>query len=166
MYGYPCGMWYIVYPFYQPLPYLRCCVPNVHDGKVVTAAYRQESFQGDASSQNMDAGKEVIPLSEWVYNMIHEEVLASYLDIYGRRRHRISLLVMYPNTMEKEWKPMLKTCALQASKAVNLVIVPSMWQDPQFVLAACKPVAIEAFLQCLPPELQTQLTVEVIYRRR
>lgn len=165
MYGYPCGVWYRVSPFYQPLPYIRCCFPPAHDGKVMTAASRQEPFQGDVSSVNTNVGKEVDQMSEWVYNISYEEILASYLDLYGRRRHRISLLVMYPNTMGKEWKPLLKACALEASKAANLVIEPWMWQDPQLVLTVCKPVAIEAFLQCLPPELQSQMTVEVIYRR-
>lgn len=166
MYGYPCGMWYTVSPFYKPLPYLRCCFPHVHDRKIMTAISRQDPFQGDVSFVNMDVDKEGDQMSQSVYNISYEEILASYLDLYGRRRHRISLLVRYPHTMEKEWTPLLKACALQASKAANFVIEPSMWRDPQLVLSVCKPAAIKAFLQCLPPELQTQMTVEVIYRRR
>ncbi|HWO95456.1 MAG TPA: hypothetical protein VNM45_03755 [Bacillus sp. (in: firmicutes)] len=165
MYGYPCGMWHRNFSFYQPIPYLRCCFPSYHDRKAMPVMDQQESFQGRFSSINSDFDKEADQMPEWVYNISYEEVLASYLDIYGRRRHRISLLVIYPNTMEKEWKPLLKACAINAAKAVNLVIEPFMWQDPQFVLATCKPVAIQAFLQCLPPELQHQMTVEVIYRR-
>ncbi|WP_078410561.1 hypothetical protein [Priestia abyssalis] len=166
MYGLSYGMLHTVCPFYQPISYLWCCFPYARDRKIMTVASRQEPFQGDVSSINMNVGKEVDQMSEWVYNISYEEILASYLDLYGRRRHRISLLVMYPNTMGKEWKPLLKACALQASKAANVVIEPWMWQDPQLVLAICKPVAIAAFLQCLPPELQSQMTVEVIYRRR
>ncbi len=165
MYGSSCGIWYRAFLQYQPIPYLRCCFPHYHDQKIMPVIYQQEPFQDGFPSINRASDKETDP-TEWVYNISYEEILASYLDMYGRRRHRISLLVLYPNTMEKEWKPLLKACAIKASQAANLVIEPSMWQDPLLVLAVCKPVAIEAFLQCLPPELQTQLTVEVIYRRR
>ncbi|MFC3885980.1 hypothetical protein ACFOU2_21880 [Bacillus songklensis] len=41
-----------------------------------------------------------------------------------------------------------------------------MWKNPGIALAACRSVAIEAFLQCLNPEFKDKVTVEVIYRRR
>lgn len=149
MYGYPLGMFYRAFPVYQHPPYLQYCLIPYYDRRSL-------------SSPNPPLNSEV---DQMVYDISYERILASYLDIYGRKRHRISLLVRYPHTMENEWKPQLKACAIQASRAVNLMIEPSMWIDPQLVLASCKPVAIAAFLQCLPSELQQQMTVEVIYRR-
>lgn len=101
----------------------------------------------------------------FMYDISYEKLLVSHLDLYGRRRHRLSLLVRYPYLSEATWTPLFDQCAVAAAQTANQLVKPSMWQDPKSVLSLCKHAVTESFLQCLHPDISRHLTVEVIYRR-
>jgi hypothetical protein len=133
MYGYPCCMFYLVFPVYQSNPYLQYRLIPYYDDRGIPHFYRYEPLQTGPFKRE-DEHK----ACEQSYEISYEEILASYLNIYEKRRHRITLLVRYPNTIEKDLKPYLKSCANKAAKSANKVIEVSMWKDPAIAPAAWK----------------------------